>query len=260
MVGLGQEVRTQQDRATFGRQVGDEVQYIADCFGIEAGGGLVQHEHLWVVQQGPHQGHALALPGRETPHQLVDPIGHGEALQQFIDLARRHRPIHASDSCRDRQVLAHRESLVQSGVLGDHRRPSTNLVAVGCRVDATYRGASGVRNQDAVEQPRRRGLARAVGAEQGQHLTPTNVDAERIESDVRTEPPGQRVGADHHRTGEPAERRRGHHGPGVERRGVDHEALYRRRRLRDRATLAGLAFTGSKATKRWVVTSWSSSL
>ena len=179
-----------------GGQRADEVDDVADGRGVEAGGGLVEEEHLGLVQQRPRQGDALALSGRRPPHRLVGAVAHAEPLEHLADAASGQLVVEAPDACGGQQVLDRREALVEPRVLGEHARVAPHLVGVDLGVDAEHLGPATVGAQHAVEQADRGGLAGAVGAQQGQHLAGLDAQREVVERDTTREAAGQLVGLD----------------------------------------------------------------
>ena len=131
------------------------------------------------MQQGPGEGHPLALTGGEAADQVVGPVGHGEALEQ---LARPRCRASAGAAPRIRAVnsrfsrAVRRSSRPAFSVSTPVRRRSSSPSACGSRPEHAGRAAIGA--QHAVEQPHRGGLAGAVGAEQGEHLARPGVEAE----------------------------------------------------------------------------------
>ena len=84
-LGLGQLVGGQQDTHPLVARCGDDVSDHDPAFGVYAGGGLVQEEHLGLAHQSQSQGQALLLPagqasprgasGTSQPYQVEQRIG-----------------------------------------------------------------------------------------------------------------------------------------------------------------------------------------
>ncbi len=66
------------------------VQQIADfdnLLGVEAGGGLVENQHVGIVDDGLRDADALAVAFRKLADQLVAHVAQGAAADHFIDAA-----------------------------------------------------------------------------------------------------------------------------------------------------------------------------
>ena len=179
-----------------GGQGAQEVEDVARGLGVEAGGGLVEEEDLGLVQQGAGEGHALALAGGEALHPVVGPVGDAEAGEQVVGLVVRRARRQAAHARHERHVLEGGEAVVEAGLLGHHTGALTDGVAVGGRVEAEDGGAAPVGHQQAVEQADGRGLARPVGAEEGDDLAGVDLEAQPIERLLGAKGDGEVVGAD----------------------------------------------------------------
>jgi hypothetical protein len=60
LLHLGQNVRAQNDGVLAG-QVFDEVASLVDLLGVKTGSGLVQNEHVGIVNNGLRQSHPLPV-------------------------------------------------------------------------------------------------------------------------------------------------------------------------------------------------------
>jgi hypothetical protein len=148
------------------------------------------------VQQGPRQGDALALARRHAAHEVAGAVTHGEPLQQLAGAPRRVVGGHAADPRRRDEVLGGREPVVETGVLGEHAGPGTHRIAVDRGVEPQHVDPAAVGWQDAVEQAHPRGLAGAVGPEQGEHLARGGLYGEPVERNAGREGAGQSLGPD----------------------------------------------------------------
>ncbi len=148
------------------------------------------------MQQRTRQPESLALAGREALHEVVGPIGHAEAAEQFVDPALGGMGVEAPDLGCEHEVLASRQPVVETGVFGQHAGAGPEVVPLTDRIEPEDRGRAAVWVEHAVEQPHRGGLPGAVGTEQGEHLAGLGIDRQAIDGRSRREVPGQLVGSD----------------------------------------------------------------
>ena len=84
LLDFGQDVRAENDGVIAGQAL-DQVARLVDLLGIEAGGGLVENQHVGIVNDGLRQADALAVAFGELAEQLVLYIGDGAALADVVD-------------------------------------------------------------------------------------------------------------------------------------------------------------------------------
>ena len=89
LLDFGQDVGAEDDGVVAGERL-DEVARLVDLLGIEAGGGLVEDQHVGVVDDGLGEADALAVALGELAEQLVFDVGDGAAVA-----ARRRRAFRA---------------------------------------------------------------------------------------------------------------------------------------------------------------------
>ena len=65
----------------------DQFAGLDDLFGVEAGGGLVEHQHVGVVNDGLRQAHALAVALGELADQLVAHVAERATFGHFVHAA-----------------------------------------------------------------------------------------------------------------------------------------------------------------------------
>ncbi len=143
--------------------------------GVEAGGRLVEHEHLGVGQGGPGERDQLLLPRRQAAAALADlgveavgqageALPHPDRLQGGVDLDVRCAPLRHPHVVADRAVE-------QEALLRDDRDPLAQRVERrGAQVDAPVgHGALG-RVVEAGHQLRQGRLPRTGGPDQRQPL------------------------------------------------------------------------------------------
>jgi len=143
-----------------------------DAAWVEAGGGLVEREQLGAHRERAGEGGALALAVAELVRRQ---IGEGDEVERdegFVD-AGAHLGFGQAEVHRPKgYILPHRagEELVV-GFLGDERHAASQFGEFGAGVVDEITGkqdVAGGRAQGAVAMPEQGGLARAVGAQQGE--------------------------------------------------------------------------------------------
>jgi hypothetical protein len=140
---------------------------------VEAGGGLVEEQHLGVADQAEREVEAPLLPARERAHARVALVGELDQLQQLVHGARALVPaaVHL-------EHLGHGElGLEPAGLQHDAEAVAQRALAAG-GVGAEHAHRAGVGQAVALEDLDRRGLARAVGAEEAEHLAGGDVEAD----------------------------------------------------------------------------------
>ncbi|MGX1273645.1 hypothetical protein RKD18_006839 [Streptomyces phaeoluteigriseus] len=68
---------------TAGRQVPDDGEDLADEFGVEGGGGLVEEDDAGAEGEGARDGDALLLAAGELPGVGVGLVGEADAVEEF---------------------------------------------------------------------------------------------------------------------------------------------------------------------------------
>ena len=162
---LGHVVRGQQDGGAARSRVLLEI--AADPvggIGIEAGGRLVEQQHLGLVEQRLGQRHPGLLPGRQAAEAALQEFAEIEMLGQLGDPPAPAR--HAVEMGIDREVLRDRQPLRQVDIGRGEVHPRQHPVAVAHDVLAQHCDAAGTRQQQAEQHRDGGGLAGAVAAEQ----------------------------------------------------------------------------------------------
>ena len=130
---------------------------------VQAGGGLVQQQHLRRKRPGPRQGHALLLPARQRAGVAQRQVGQPHALQRGAGARHGIKPGHTAQPQAQHDVAQHRHAhqvraLEQHGLA--HLRVAQHLPACG-------RG-------QAMQHAQQRALAAAVGPHQCNTLASTH--------------------------------------------------------------------------------------
>ena len=142
----------------------------ADQFGIdgvEAAEGLIEDQQLGPVQHGGDELHLLGHALAQLLHLLVPPRAHVPALEPFLDALGGLGLVHALQAGQVHGLFAHLHLLVEATLLGQVAQLQHVLLAHGAPLEEHL---PGVGTGDAGDDPDQRGLARAVGSEQPEHL------------------------------------------------------------------------------------------
>ena len=84
LLHFGQDVRAENDGVIAGKAF-DQLARFDDLFRVEAGGRLVQNQHVGIVDDRLRQPDALPIAFRKLADQLLPHIGDGAALANFVD-------------------------------------------------------------------------------------------------------------------------------------------------------------------------------
>jgi hypothetical protein len=177
-VGLLEVLGREQDRGAGPHPGADRVPQRQPAARVEAGGRLVEEEHPRSADQRARQVEAAPHAARVRLDDAIGGVDQLEGGEQLVGPAARlgrGQPVQAPEQD---QVLAAGQVLVDRGVLprqADHR---THVLGLGHDVEAGHRGASGIRTQERGQDPHRRGLAGAVGAEQAEHAALGDLEIE----------------------------------------------------------------------------------
>ncbi len=181
-VGLLEVVGGEQDReALLGGEVGDLLPHVRARLGVEAGGGLVEEQHLRAVDES-HGDVELALhPTGVRAREAPTGVGEAEALQQRAHLLGQRPPAHSVELPGEREVLAAGRVGVHAGALSDHADRAAYAVGLAQHVHAGHRGGPGVGPGQRGEDLHSGGLARPVGAEQPKDRPGLHLEAKAVE-------------------------------------------------------------------------------
>ena len=180
LIGLFEVLRREDDRGAVAHEVAEHLPEVVAAARVETGGGLVEEQHARVGDEARREVEAAAHAARERLHEPVATRRRGRAARAARRPGRRacclREVVQATDH---HEVLAGAHQPVDRGLLG--RDP--DALAHGERVarttssPATRRRALGGLRQRG-EDADRRGLARAVVAEQPEDRAGGHVEVE----------------------------------------------------------------------------------
>ena len=138
---------------------------------IQAGGRLVQEDHVRVTEQ---PGGQIQPPAHAAGVRLHAAVGGVEQIELFEQLMSSTPSIltgQPAQAAHHPQVLAAGLQLIQRDALAGQADPPAHLVSLGHHVIAGDPSLTSVRGRQGGQDPHGRGLARAVRAEHGQDGT-----------------------------------------------------------------------------------------
>ena len=101
---LGKNMGAENDGVVAGQPL-DQVAGFINLLGIEAGGGLIEDQHIRVVNNGLRQPHSLAIAFGEFAQQLVFHIRHKAAVAHIVDALFQFRAGQALQLAHEAQIF-----------------------------------------------------------------------------------------------------------------------------------------------------------
>ena len=177
-------------------QAGDEPPHVAAALGVQAGRRLVEDHQLGAAHQRAGEIDAAGLAAGQREHAHVGARLEREQREHLVDRARggeRRAPL--------AQRLADREVAGEAAALQQDAGAAPDRGAVGDRVQPEHADLTAGRGGQPFEHFERRGLAGAVGAEQGGDRAGRDVEVDAADRLVRrgSLPVGAAQSADPHR-------------------------------------------------------------
>ncbi len=185
VLDVGHDVRGQNDDLVLGKR-SDEVAEPHALLRVEAGGGLVEHQHRRLVQHRLGNAESLLHAARERAHLLLRHVAQAHQIEQFQAAAASATSV---DTFECRQV-AHEVEGREVGVVAEVLRQIAQLAAVvGAEaLDGTpvpqHRACRGA--QHVADHAHERGLPRPVRAKQPVHAG-LKRSAQPVHGDVTAE-------------------------------------------------------------------------
>ncbi len=179
---FGKDVRAQDDRVIAGRgELLDELARLDDLLRVEAGGRLVENQHVGVVNQRLREADALLVALRQLAALAIRHVGDARALHHGLDALRAVSRRHAFDLRDERQVF-------HDAHVGIERRRFRQIAGAALGFDRLVEhveaGDDGfaVRGRHVAGQdPHRRRLTGAVGAEKSEDFAALDAEADVVD-------------------------------------------------------------------------------
>ena len=167
---------------------------IAACFGIHAGGGLVEQQQLRRVQQTCGKRKPLLPSARQRAGKLCSPGSETEAIERRFHcvVAFGHR-VHPRDEV---EVFFDRQIFVEAEALRHVADFPLDLRRVGANIVAKAGSLAGVGRQKPAQHADRRRLAAAVRTQKAEDLAALDANREIVDDGVPIEALGQAAHVD----------------------------------------------------------------
>ena len=169
LVGLVQVLRGQQQRGPVGRQRPDDVPHPQPRPRVQAGGGLVEEQHLRPADQAGGQVQAPLHAAGVSLGRPVGRVAQAELLEQLGGPAPGLGPAQVIQPPDDLQVLLAGELLLDGGRLAGQPDRPADRGRVAHHVIALDQRPPSVGKQQRGQDPHRRGLPRPVRTEHAEH-------------------------------------------------------------------------------------------
>ena len=158
---------------------------------------LVEEEHPGPVDEPDGDIEAALHPAGVRPDDPAGIGGQPDRVEQVADAIAEIRAAHAEEACLELQVLAAGERLVDAGALGDDADRAPDPRSMRADVVAGDERAARIRARERRQNLDRRGLARAVRAEQSEDAAGRDAQADVVEgTDLAAVRLAQMVGFD----------------------------------------------------------------
>ncbi len=194
---LGQDVRGDQHGAAFGQRA-DQPTQLDDLARVEPVGGLIEHQDLRTVQDRLRDGHALAVAARELGDQQLAHRTQDQAIARGIDRVAECGSVETAQPAHEGEKFGDTHLRVERNVLRHIAHAPARLQAVCDHVEAADAGAPRGGLQVARQDAQDRALARAVRAEQPDHLARPHVERDGIDREAGSVALRERL-SDHNR-------------------------------------------------------------
>src|ERR1017187_6322909 len=169
-------VGSEQDGALLAAQVQYELVDFEAGLGVEAGRGLVEKEHLRVVEQGQRQGEPLLLPAGEFAVLGVALLPELQALQELV-------AIHGAgvEGVEELHGLVDLDFLLEVGGLQADADAVLELAGLHLGIAAEDADASAGAGAQAFEDFDSGGLTGAIGAEQAEDFAGAHFEIDALD-------------------------------------------------------------------------------
>ena len=148
---------------------------------VEAGERLVQDDQPGIVHQRAGQRHLLAHALGKSLAAFVQMRLEPERRQKRLRRGCGNRGIDAPEAGDEFEIFQRRQLVVDHRLVGDPGHDLLGGDGIGERIDAEDGDRAGVGPQQAGDHAQGRGLAGAVGAEQGVEFAGANGQIERVD-------------------------------------------------------------------------------
>ena len=174
-------MRGEEDGLVLAAGAAHEVAEAVPRGGVEARAGLVEEEDLGVVREAAREGEALAQASGEGACALAAALDERDVLEDGLRAVRDGGAGHAVEAREEAEVLFHGQLGVRALALGDEADDAAEARFVAGDAEARDLGRAARGAEDAGEDVEEGGLARAVGAQEGDDLAGGHVQRDALE-------------------------------------------------------------------------------
>ena len=175
-LGLVELVGGQHHADAAGALVGDDVAHHDASFGVDAGGGLVEEEHLGLPHQRQRQRESLLLPAGQSPPRRAPDRSQPHPLDELVGVLGV-----VVVGGEEVEYLGRAEHGVDAAPLQHDPDAAHQLGVVAAWVEAEHPGGAPVERAVALQGLDGAGLAGAVGTEQRHHLAGVGHEREVVD-------------------------------------------------------------------------------
>ena len=186
---FGEDVRADQDGFSFLSQDADEVFQLNAGLGIETGGGFIEDEDFWIVEEGPAETEPLPHALAKGVDEAVGESGEVGELHDFGDALNALFPHVTEGSGEEVEILEHRHVAVGAILIGHPADAASHLGGMGDDVVPADEGLARRGVVEGREDAHRRGLAGPVRPDETDHLSALDGEgdvADRVDAGERT--------------------------------------------------------------------------
>src|SRR5215212_2168797 len=184
--GLLHVVRGEHERLALVRERPEPVPHEMPRLRVEARRGLVEHDDLRVVDEGPRDEEPALHPAGEMLDPGIDLVGELHEIEELVGPLQNRLPGKIIVPAVDEQVFAHLQLVVEVVLLRDDTDAPLYLSLVVVHVEASHRELAACRYYRAVDHLHRGGLPGPVGPKETETLPAGNLE---IDAPYRLEPP-----------------------------------------------------------------------
>ncbi len=174
-----------------GLEAPHHVEHLADQFGVERRGDLVEQHHFGVHRERPCDRHPLLLPAGQLVGIGVGPVGQPESGEHHQRVLARGRLVGAEHlAWSDGDIVDHAHVGEQVETLEHHADATADRIGVEARfgdVDAVEEQLAVVGGLEQVDAAQQRRLARSGRADQRDHVADCHVEVDAVEHHGRPE-------------------------------------------------------------------------
>ncbi|MEJ7697319.1 MAG: hypothetical protein WKF78_12040 [Candidatus Limnocylindrales bacterium] len=184
-------MRGEDDRPAGAPEGLDRIPHDERGLGVQGRCRLVEEDDRRIVEQGTGDGQLLLHALAERAGHVVPPLPQAEQPQIVLDPLRassRRQPVQPREEI---EIGARRQLVVEARRLGQDTDPGAHLLGLGSDIEAVDGGRAFRRPDECRQQPDGRRLARAVGAEETQHLALSDLEIHAADRPPVAEPTTQ---------------------------------------------------------------------